>query len=157
MKLHAEVQVSTMEARSTPLFINLWLKLLLTCVFLPAVYSHWIGNLSVYEISSFNNPIKPGITVTTQLDHFSVHLESGDVYIGAVNYIYRLDMNLVQVVNVSTATGVGEDYVNYNKILVLQGGWLITCGSENSGKCRRRNEGDLLHDASSYTAECCII
>ncbi|XP_033647915.1 plexin-B-like [Asterias rubens] len=128
------------------------LSLLFVCI--QAVYSQsqpWIGNLSAYEIASFKNPVQVIQIVKTQLDHFFIHPDTGDIYIGAVNYIYRLDENLVQVVNVSTATGAGEQYVNYNKILVLQGGRLITCGSERNPAmritwCASRNEDDLLED-----------
>ncbi len=146
-------------ARSSLLSMGRLVLLSLIFVCIPAVYSQsqpWIGNLSAYEIASFKNPVQVKRIVRTQLDHISVHPETGDVFVGAVNYIYRLDEYLVQVVNVSTATGVGEEYVNYNKILVLQGGRLITCGSEWSGRCTSRNETDLsslgnsMHSVTSF-------
>ncbi|XP_033645766.1 plexin-B-like [Asterias rubens] len=146
-------------ARASLLIMERLVLLLLICVFLPAVYSQsqpWIGNLSAYELASFRNPVQVIQIVKTQLDHFSIHPDTGDVYIGAVNYIYRLDENLVQVVNVSTATGAGEQYVNYNKILVLQGGRLITCGSERNPAmgirwCASRNEEDLLDGSTGQS------
>ncbi|XP_022105359.1 plexin-B-like isoform X2 [Acanthaster planci] len=140
------------SGRAQPLCI-MGFRLLLINVFLPAVYAEWSGSLSAYEVSSFENPIKLSEIVRTRLDHFDVDQDIGEVYVGAVNYLYKLNKDLKQVANVSTATCYEETCRNYNKVLVLHDDRLITCGSEfvetpRLDQCQSRRLRDLVGDGS---------
>ncbi|XP_077867408.1 plexin-B-like [Saccoglossus kowalevskii] len=67
---------------------------------------------------------------------------TGDVYIGGVDYIYRLDKDLQLIYNITTKPDDGTD--NYNKILSINydDHNLVTCGSYH-GYCQIRNLTDL--------------
>ncbi|XP_002738917.1 plexin-A4-like, partial [Saccoglossus kowalevskii] len=86
-------------------------------------------------------------------NHMTVHNITGDIYIGGVDYIYRLDEDLQLIYNITTKPDDGTD--NYNKVLSINydDNNLVTCGSDN-GHCQIRNLGDLsvLGDSNVYVA-----
>ncbi|XP_002738139.2 plexin-A4-like, partial [Saccoglossus kowalevskii] len=75
-------------------------------------------------------------------NHMTVDTITGDVYIGGVDYIYRLDTDLQLIYNITTKPDDGTD--NYNKILSINYGDnnLVTCGNDH-GYCQIRNLTDL--------------
>ncbi|XP_022111253.1 plexin-A1-like [Acanthaster planci] len=141
-----------MEARARCKMFSTF-QLLLVESFILGVFTQLTGNISEHKIASFDNPIKSSATVITRLDHFVVQQDTGEVYVGAVNYLYKLDKDLKQVDNISTATCYEETCLNYNKVLVLHDGRLITCGSEfkvSAGidQCQSRRPRDLVGDGN---------
>ncbi|XP_033647933.1 plexin-A2-like [Asterias rubens] len=144
-----------MEAQRSHVTILLAVCLILLGLFLSSVVSaEWQGAVSSYHIASFSNPHPPrplndpSGNHNAKFNHFTLSGPDGAVYVGAVNYLYRLDMSLNLLQNVSTCQELGEDkcdiFTNYNKILILDNQYrLITCGSENGGKCQFRNLDDL--------------
>ncbi|XP_038061354.1 plexin-B-like, partial [Patiria miniata] len=144
-----ETRAMATRGRAKPILI-LAFQLLLIGGLVPSVCMEWSGRgtLADYEVASFDNPIEKTVTVTTQLDHFAVQPETGDVYVGAVNYLYKLNKELKQVTNVSTCSE--DTCLSYNKVLALHAGMLITCGTErpNSDQCQLRSQDDLEGDGS---------
>ncbi|XP_038061689.1 plexin-B-like [Patiria miniata] len=137
------------RGRAKPILI-LAFHLLLIGGLVPSVRMEWSGRgtLANYEVASFDNPIEKTVAVTTQLDHFAVHPETGDVYVGAVNYLYKLNKELKQVTNISTCSE--DTCLSYNKVLALHDGKLITCGTERPylDQCQLRSQDDLEGDGS---------
>ncbi|XP_006821812.1 plexin-A4-like, partial [Saccoglossus kowalevskii] len=86
-------------------------------------------------------------------NHMTVDTITGDVYIGGVDYIYRLDTDLQLIYNITTKPDDRTD--NYNKILSINydDNNLVTCGRDN-GYCQIRNLTDLsvLGDSDIYVA-----
>ncbi|XP_070546598.1 plexin-B-like [Ptychodera flava] len=99
------------------------------------------SDANIYEVAIFTDPNSNGF------NHLTVHNVTGDVYIGGVNQLYRLDENLNLIINVTT----GPEYDNYgvghdsnNKILTFNYdyGDLITCGGY-LGVCQKRHMQNL--------------
>ncbi|XP_071784066.1 plexin-A2-like [Asterias amurensis] len=143
-----------MEAQRIHVTILLVVCLILLGLLSNVVSCEWQGDLSSYHIASFSNPHPPRAlndpsgNHNAKFNHFTLSGPDGAVYVGAVNYLYRLDSSLNLLQNVSTCQELGEDrcdiFTNYNKILILDNqNRLITCGSENGGKCQFRNLDDL--------------
>ncbi|XP_071784060.1 plexin-B-like isoform X1 [Asterias amurensis] len=143
-----------MEAQRSHITILLAVCLILLGLLSSVVSAEWQGDLSSYHIASFSNPHPPrplndpSGNNNAKFNHFTLSGPDGAVYVGAVNYLYRLDSSLNLLQNVSTCQELGEDrcdiFTNYNKILILDNQTrLITCGSENGGKCQFRNPDDL--------------
>ncbi|XP_071784047.1 plexin-A4-like isoform X2 [Asterias amurensis] len=143
-----------MEAQRSHVIILLAVYLILLGLLSSVVSAEWQGDLSSYHIASFSNPHPPrplndpSGNHNAKFNHFTLSGPDGAVYVGAVNYLYRLDSSLNLLQNVSTCQELGEDrcdtFTNYNKILILDNqNRLITCGSENGGKCQFRNPDDL--------------
>ncbi|XP_002736334.1 plexin-A4-like, partial [Saccoglossus kowalevskii] len=88
-----------------------------------------------------------------EFNHMTVHDITGDVYIGGVDYIHRLDEDLLLISNITTKPDDETD--NYNKILSINynDNNLVTCGSDK-GWCQIRNLTDLsvLGDSDKYVA-----
>ncbi len=144
----------SMEAQKSHVTLLLAVCLILLGLLISDVSAEWQGNLSSYHIASFSNPHPPrppndpSGNHNAKFNHFTLSGPDGAVYVGAVNYLYRLDSSLNLLQNVSTCQELGEDrcdiFTNYNKILILDNqNRLITCGSENGGKCQFRNPDDL--------------
>ncbi|XP_071784059.1 plexin-B-like [Asterias amurensis] len=144
----------SMEAQRSHVTILLVVCLILLGLLGSVVSAEWQGDLSSYHIASFSNPHPPrplndpSGNHNAKFNHFTLSGPDGAVYVGAVNYLYRLDSSLNLLQNVSTCQELGEDrcdiFTNYNKILILDNqNRLITCGSENVGKCQFRNPEDL--------------
>ncbi|XP_071784491.1 plexin-A4-like [Asterias amurensis] len=143
-----------MEAQRSHVTILLVVCLILLALLSSVVSAEWQGDLSSYHIASFSNPHPPrplndpSGNHNAKFNHFTLSGPDGAVYVGAVNYLYRLDSSLNLLQNVSTCQELGEDrcdtFTNYNKILILDNqNRLISCGSENGGKCQFRNPDDL--------------
>ncbi|XP_033647409.1 plexin-A4-like [Asterias rubens] len=143
-----------MEAQRSHMTILLAVCLILLGLLSSVVSAEWQGDLSSYHIASFSNPHPPrplndpSGNHNAKFNHFTLSGPDGAVYVGAVNYLYRVDSSLNLLQNVSTCQELGEDrcdtFTNYNKILILDNqNRLITCGSENGGKCQFRNPDDL--------------
>ncbi|XP_022105398.1 plexin-B-like isoform X2 [Acanthaster planci] len=110
------------------------------------------GDLSAYELASFNNPDQEDVPRAQTFNHFTLS-DHGDVYVGAVNWLYRLNSRLEQIQNASTC----DDSMpyngmpcrrtnNYNKILVVdttRPNSLITCGGAYDGRCYLRQLLDI--------------
>ncbi|XP_070557476.1 plexin-A4-like [Ptychodera flava] len=113
---------------------------------------------NIYEVAHFTDSNANGF------NHLTVHKVTGDVYIGGVNQLYRLNENLELIVNITTGPeydnyDVGHD--TYNKILTFnyKYGDLITCGGYQ-GVCHQRNwlnmsltsqSSDVLYVAANTT------
>ena len=131
------------------LVVSLVLHTLALCFYLHTSATQQTGNLSAYKISSFQNTDS-----NTKLNHVFLHSPSGNVYVGAVNSIYRLNNNLEHKSNVSTIPECDDkgDCLNYNKVLFVEPGRnaLITCGSD-TGLCQlRRLEELTVTSMSTY-------
>ncbi len=109
--------------------------------------------------------IFPGVNDSSvMINHFAVDSSTGYVYVGAVNYIYRLDKDLSLLEQSQTGphldsklcdlpvdpstTCIGPNGIieksstnNVNKVLVIDSGRnsLITCGSLYQGSCQIRS------------------
>ncbi|XP_038061899.1 plexin-B-like [Patiria miniata] len=131
------------------------LSLSITCMSVCMVSAdEWLGNLSDYELASFDNPDILGENErrASKLNHFTLS-DHGDVYVGAVNWLYRLNGSLEELQNVSTCDDSRPDSVmpchltnNYNKILVVDStrpNSLITCGGVYEGICQSRQLQDI--------------
>ncbi|XP_063063926.1 plexin-A1-like [Engraulis encrasicolus] len=97
------------------------------------------------------------------LTHLVVHNKTGEVYVGAVNWIYKLSSNLTQLRNHMTGPVVDNERCypppgvqscpheltqtnNVNKLLLLDYGQnrLIACGSTSQGICQFLRLDDLF-------------
>ncbi|XP_076131680.1 plexin-A1 isoform X3 [Alosa pseudoharengus] len=97
------------------------------------------------------------------LTHLVVHNKTGEVYVGAVNWIYKLSSNLTQLRNHMTGPVVDNEKCypppgvqscphelvqtnNVNKLLLLDYGQnrLIACGSTSQGICQFLRLDDLF-------------
>ncbi|XP_022105028.1 plexin-B-like isoform X2 [Acanthaster planci] len=124
----------------------------------------WQGHLSAYELASFNNPDQEDVPRAQTFNHFTLS-DHGDVYVGAVNWLYRLNSRLEQIQNASTC----DDSMpyngmpcrrtnNYNKILVVDStrpNSLITCGGVFDGTCQLRplqHINDVMGESRPYVA-----
>ncbi|XP_022105400.1 plexin-B-like [Acanthaster planci] len=126
-------------------------------------------HLSAYELTSFNNPDQEDVPRAQTFNHFTLS-DHGDVYVGAVNWLYRLNSRLEQIQNASTC----DDSMpyngmpcrrtnNYNKILVVDStrpNGLITCGGVFDGICQLRQLQDIRfvmsesdHDVAGFEGE----
>ncbi|XP_033638685.1 plexin-A4-like [Asterias rubens] len=111
------------------------------------------GSLSVYTISSFQNPD----INTNKLNHILLHSQSGSVYVGAVNAMYRLNNDLEHQSYASTTPTCEDERncVNHNEILIVEPlrNALITCGSY-TGRCQLRHIEELTvtADIDNYVA-----
>ncbi|XP_071807388.1 plexin-A2-like [Asterias amurensis] len=110
------------------------------CLF-ESASTEMIGNIATYKTSSFQNPDIKG-----ELNHVLLHSTSGNVYVGAVNTIYRLDNNLEHQKNASILSTCEDEQncVNHNEILFVEPlrNALITCGSY-TGQCQLRHIEEL--------------
>ena len=134
-------------------------KLLTVCFALASLTSQ---TLSVnYLVSQFeDNSREDGV-----INHVTVHDNTGQVYIGAVNGLYQLDENLVLETEVST--GPVDDHPDciperecqsdlkmptdsVSKALVVDyaSETLITCSNVRQGHCERRHLRDLQETTS---------
>ncbi|XP_038069370.1 plexin-B-like [Patiria miniata] len=130
------------------------------CVNVLSTSAEWLGNLSDYELSSFDNPDVLGENErrASKFNHFALS-DHGDVYVGAVNWLYRLNSSLTEIQNVTTCDDSRPDSVmpchltnNYNKILIVDStrpNSLIACGGVYDGICQLRQ----LQDISNVTME----
>ncbi|XP_038069355.1 plexin-B-like [Patiria miniata] len=124
------------------------------CVNVLSTSAEWLGKLSDYELSSFDNPDVLGENErrASKFNHFALS-DHGDVYVGAVNWLYRLNSSLTEIQNVTTCDNSRPDSVtpchltnNYNKILVVDStrpNSLITCGGVYDGICQLRQLQDI--------------
>ncbi|XP_038066372.1 plexin-B-like [Patiria miniata] len=134
----------------------LWIVILswsIICVHLLTTSAEWHGDLSDYELASFDNPDildEPQIRAS-KFNHFTLS-DHGDVYVGAVNWLYRLDSSLKEMQNITTCDASRPDVMpcpltnNYNKILVVDStrpNSLITCGGVYEGICQLRQLQDI--------------
>ncbi|KTG37092.1 hypothetical protein cypCar_00029905 [Cyprinus carpio] len=97
------------------------------------------------------------------LTHLVVHNKTGEVYVGAVNWIYKLSSNLTKLRNHVTGPVVDNEKCypppgvqscphelsqtsNVNKLLLLDSGQnrLIACGSTSQGICQFLRLDDLF-------------
>ena len=111
----------------------------------------------------------PGASTTLELNHLTVDSASGQVYVGAVNWLYQLNDELGLVNSVQTGpmydspfclepftneqtclyngrTTVQKELTpNHNKILALDArtDYLITCGSIKQGTCQLRSISNI--------------
>ncbi|XP_077074737.1 plexin-A1 isoform X2 [Siphateles boraxobius] len=116
------------------------------------------GGLEV-NLSSFRNFIPPEGGLT----HLVVHNKTGEVYVGAVNWIYKLSSNLTKLRSHVTGPVVDNEKCypppgvqscphelsqtsNVNKLLLLDSGQnrLIACGSTSQGICQFLRLDDLF-------------
>ncbi|XP_038067021.1 plexin-B1-like [Patiria miniata] len=136
------------------------------CINVFITSAEWHGDLSDYELASFDNPDILGENErrASKFNHFALS-DHGDVYVGAVNWLYRLDSSLDEIQNVSTCDDSRPDGVmpchltnNYNKILVVDStrpNSLITCGGVYDGICQLRQLQDIrivLMESVPYVA-----
>ncbi|XP_038066957.1 plexin-B1-like [Patiria miniata] len=124
------------------------------CINVFITSAEWHGDLSDYELASFDNPDILGENErrASKFNHFALS-DHGDVYVGAVNWLYRLDSSLDEIQNVSTCDDSRSDSMmpcqltnNYNKILVVDStrpNSLITCGGVYDGICQLRQLQDI--------------
>ena len=86
--------------------------------------------LSDYQTLSFSNPNQ-----NLEFTRLAIHNETGQVYIGGVDRLYRLTADFTRQETVNTFVPCEEESCpfNYNKILLIDyaGKMLITCGSES--------------------------
>ncbi|XP_068606167.1 plexin-A1-like [Brachionichthys hirsutus] len=132
------------------------LPILLLLPFLPSPYSSTASSISSSPLPSFSPP-NGGLT------HLVVHNKTGEVYLGAVNWIYKLSSNLTKLR--SHVTGPVTDNPrcypppgvqscphelvqtsNVNKLLLLDASHnrLIACGSTSQGICQFLRLEDLF-------------
>ncbi|XP_038069308.1 plexin-A4-like [Patiria miniata] len=136
------------------------------CVNVLSTSAEWLGDVSDYELASFDNPdiLDEPRRRASKFNHFALS-DHGDVYVGAVNWLYRLDSSLKEIQNVSTCDASRPDSVmpchltnNYNKILVVYStrpNSLITCGGVYDGICQLRQLQDIsnvIMESVSYVA-----
>ncbi|XP_038069442.1 plexin-B-like [Patiria miniata] len=124
------------------------------CINVFITSAEWHGDLSDYELASFDNPdiLDKTQRRASKFNHLTLS-DHGDVYVGAVNWLYRLDGSLEEIQNVSTCNDSRSDSVmpcqltnNYNKILVVDStrpNSLITCGGVYDGICQLRQLQDI--------------
>ncbi|XP_038069418.1 plexin-A4-like [Patiria miniata] len=124
------------------------------CINVFITSAEWHGDLSDYELASFDNPDILGENErrASKFNHFALS-DHDDVYVGAVNWLYRLDRSLDEILNVTTCDDRRPDSVmpchltnNYNKILVVDStrpNSLITCGGVYDGICQLRQLQDI--------------
>ncbi|XP_038069360.1 plexin-B-like [Patiria miniata] len=123
------------------------------CINVFITSAEWHGDLSDYELASFDNPdiLEEPHRRASKFNHFTLS-DHGDVYVGAVNWLYRLDSSLEEIQNVSTCDDSRPDVMpchltnNYNKILVVDStrpNSLITCGGVYDGICQLRQLQDI--------------
>ncbi|XP_038066356.1 plexin-B-like [Patiria miniata] len=135
----------------------LWIVLLswiIICVHLLTTSAQYLRDLSDYELASFDNPdvLDEPQRRASKFNHFTLS-DHGDVFVGAVNWLYRLDRSLAEMQNVSTCDdsrpwSVAPCHLtnNYNKILVVDStrpNSLITCGGVYDGICQLRQLQDI--------------
>ena len=84
--------------------------------------------LSDYQTLSFSNPNQ-----NRKFTKLAIHNETGQVYIGGADSLYRLDADFTKQETVNTSVSCEEEICpyNYNKILLIDynGNMLVTCGS----------------------------
>ncbi|XP_070557197.1 plexin A3-like [Ptychodera flava] len=95
------------------------------------------SNGNIYEANNFTDANSAGF------NHLTVHNETGDVYVGGINHLYRLNENLELTVSVTTGPEYDkndEAHDTFNKIIALNydHGDLITCGGYQ-GVCQKRD------------------
>ncbi|XP_038066371.1 plexin-A4-like [Patiria miniata] len=134
------------------------------CVHFLTTSAEWLGDLSDYELASFDNPdiLDEPQRRASKFNHFTLS-DHGDVYVGAVNWLYRLDSSLKEMHN-TTCDASRPDVMpchltnNYNKILVVDStrpNSLITCGGVYDGICQLRQLQDIknvIMESVSYVA-----
>ncbi|XP_070557477.1 plexin A3-like [Ptychodera flava] len=106
-----------------------------------------MSNADIYAVANFTDFNSEGF------NHLMVHNVSGDVYIGGVNQLYRLNENLELVVNITTGPEYDDEdktHDTFNKILACNyaGNDLITCGGYR-GDCQIRHMEDLSETYST--------
>ncbi|XP_070557274.1 plexin A3-like [Ptychodera flava] len=98
------------------------------------------SNANIYEVAIFTDVNSAGF------NHLTVHNDTGDVYVGGVNQVYRLNAGLELTASVTTGPEYGDDevYDTFNKILKINydDSELITCGGYQ-GVCQKRHIHDL--------------
>ncbi|XP_038053927.1 plexin-B-like [Patiria miniata] len=119
------------------------------CLLLPSLCHIAVavsqGDLANYKIASFSYE-DPHSNPNAKFNHFTIDQESGDVYVGAVNRLFRLNSSFDHEKNITTYNNTDrpDRDSNYNKILIIYPPLgLITCDSENNGQCQLRNLIDL--------------
>ncbi|XP_038069411.1 plexin-B-like [Patiria miniata] len=138
-------------------FTLLWaiaLSWSIICVNMFTTSAEQLGDLSDYELASFDNPdiLDEPQRRASKFNHFTLS-DHGDVYVGAVNWLYRLNSSLEEIQNVSTCDDSRPDSGmscyrtnNYNKILAVDStrpNSLITCGGVYDGICQLRQLWDI--------------
>ncbi|XP_071817170.1 plexin-A4-like isoform X2 [Apostichopus japonicus] len=122
--------------------------------FLTVVFSFLICRTRAQSYPQFSIPINSNSVFQNQF----LDPSDGSLYIGGLNYIYKLnsDLHLIQ----SEQTGPVDDSPecrpppfnceepktitdNYNKVILVHQNSLITCGSIYQGTCRIRDPGSL--------------
>ncbi|XP_072046524.1 plexin-A4-like [Amphiura filiformis] len=100
-------------------------------ILLHSYLSHGLA-LPYYQTLSFSNP-----NLNLEFTRLAVHNETGSIYIGGGDRLYRLSADFERQETVDTAVSCGDDScpLNYNKILLVdnRGSMLVTCGSESIG------------------------
>ena len=88
--------------------------------------------LSDYQTLLFSNPSQK-----LEFTRLAIHNETGSVYIGGADRLYRLEADFTKRETVNTFVPCEEEICpyNYNKILLVDygGNMLVTCGSESFG------------------------
>uniref|UniRef100_A0A8C2EBC7 Plexin A1a n=1 Tax=Cyprinus carpio TaxID=7962 RepID=A0A8C2EBC7_CYPCA len=122
----------------------------------PHSSSHLLSPVNLSYFRTFTPP-EGGLT------HLVVHNKTGEVYVGAVNWIYKLSSNLTKLRNHVTGPVVDNEKCypppgvqscphelsqtsNVNKLLLLDSGQnrLIACGSTSQGICQFLRLDDLF-------------
>ncbi|XP_022257983.1 plexin-B-like [Limulus polyphemus] len=122
----------------------------------------WAITRLCHVFANQNPPIVASFTTfnkSVNVTHVVVDQHSGQVYVGATNWLYQFDSSLELEKEVKT--GPVEDSIqcsptdcfhqkkmvtnNVNKVLVIdsQAGKLIVCGSVHQGACRRHQLGNI--------------
>ncbi|XP_072019821.1 LOW QUALITY PROTEIN: plexin-A4-like [Amphiura filiformis] len=100
-------------------------------ILLHSYLSHGL-ELPDYQTLSFSNPNQ-----NLEFTRLAVHNQTGSIYIGGGDRLYRLSADFERQETVDTAVSCGEDScpLNYNKILLVDNrcSMLVTCGSESIG------------------------
>ncbi|XP_072046064.1 plexin-A4-like [Amphiura filiformis] len=100
-------------------------------ILLHSYLSHGL-ELQDYQTLSFSNPNQ-----SLEFTRIAVHNETGSIYIGGADKLYRLSADFEPQESVDTDVSCGEDScpLNYNKILLVDDrrSMLVTCGSESIG------------------------
>ncbi|XP_070558072.1 plexin-B-like [Ptychodera flava] len=105
------------------------------------------SDANIYEFAIFTDVTSAGF------NHLTVHNDTGDVYVGGVNQLYRLNADVELKANATTGPEYDDDeaYDTFNKILTINYAGddeLITCGGYQ-GVCQTRQiQGLTVTDSS---------
>ena len=136
------------------------------------IYVHLVWTISATQTSIVNTYSNDH---NTTLNQMVMDSDTGTIYVGALNHLYRLDSNLRELENVTTGPQkdnvdcplpveetdthcrtinakkvLREETDNENKVLVIfkKGGKLVTCGTLFQGSCELR----MLSKLSNFTS-----